>query len=474
MTLSVGQFVQNRYRIEALLGQGGFGAVYRALDLNINYVVALKENLDASPEAERQFAREAALLVRLRHPSLPRVTDTFVVPGQGRYLVMDFVEGQDLQDMLDRYGSLDEARAMAWMSQVLDALAYLHSQNPPIIHRDVKPANIRVTPDGRAVLVDFGIAKLYDPRLLTTSGARAVTPGYSPWEQYGHGGTDARSDVYAAGATLYALLTGQVPPESLALMGGTERAVAPRAINPRLSPNVEAIIQRAMTTQPTGRYQDAGQMRQALAARPQQQPGVQPPAWQANVTLGSSTPARQPPVARPQVAAPAVAHPAPGSVAAGLPVGMEVADLGSRFVAFLVDGVLSTVIATLASIPCWIVAVLLSEEISSDADTFLLLGIAAVGTLAACWYRVHFHAKTGQTPGKRWLHIKVVGEDGKPISRKRALVRVLFFWILPGLASAFTFGLSCLIWIMPLFGAKHLGLHDVVAKTLVVKAQPEP
>ena len=266
MPLAVGQMLQNRYRIEALLGQGGFGAVYRALDLNINFRVAIKENLDASPEAQRQFAREAALMVRLRHPSLPRVTDTFFIPGWGSYLVMDLIEVQTLQDLLDHYGAIDEARAIAWMSQVLDALAYLHTQTPPIIHRDLKPANIVVTPDGRATLVDFGIAKVYDPNLLTTTGARAVTPGYSPWEQYKMTGTDTRSDVYAAGATLYALLTGHVPPESIDLMGGMAQLTPPRAFSPRMSPNVEVAILRAMNTQPSTRYADAGQMLIALSA----------------------------------------------------------------------------------------------------------------------------------------------------------------------------------------------------------------
>lgn len=266
MPLAIGQLLQNRYRIEALLGQGGFGAVYRALDLNINFRVAIKENLDASPEAQRQFAREAALMVRLRHPSLLRVTDNFFIPGWGSYLVMDLIEGQTLQDLLDQRGTVDEGRAVAWLSQVLDALAYLHAQTPPIIHRDLKPANIIITPEGRAILVDFGIAKVYDPNLLTTTGARAVTPGYSPWEQYGQRGTDTRSDVYAAGATLYALLTGQVPPESIDLMGGTAQLRPPRTLNPRLSLQVATAVQRAMAIQPTGRFADAGQFKAARLA----------------------------------------------------------------------------------------------------------------------------------------------------------------------------------------------------------------
>ena len=121
----------------------------------------------------RQFIREAQLLANLSHPNLPRVIDYFVLAGQGQYLVMDYVEGEDLQDMLDRTAQpLPAAQALDWIGQVCDALTYLHRHDPPIIHRDIKPANIRITPHGRAMLVDFGIAKLYDPQARTTVGAR--------------------------------------------------------------------------------------------------------------------------------------------------------------------------------------------------------------------------------------------------------------------------------------------------------------
>jgi serine/threonine-protein kinase len=216
MPLEPGQVLNNRYRIAKLLGQGGFGAVYRAWDLNLERACALKENLEISEEAQRQFKREALILSGLSHPNLPRVIDHFIIPGQGQYLVMDYVEGEDLQEMLESTGRpLPEAQALSWISQVCDALVYLHSQNPPVIHRDIKPANIKITPQGQAMLVDFGIAKMYDAHLQTTLGARAVTAGYSPPEQYGSGMTDPRSDIYALGATLYHLLTGQQPPESI-------------------------------------------------------------------------------------------------------------------------------------------------------------------------------------------------------------------------------------------------------------------
>ena len=247
MTLSPGQTLKDRYRIVTLLGQGGFGAVYRAWDLNLERPRALKENLDTSESAQRQFKREAQLLSDLSHPNLPKVIDHFVLPGQGQYLVMEYVEGEDLQQMLERQGPLAEAQAVDWIGQVCDALIYLHSQNPPVIHRDIKPANIKITPQGKAMLVDFGIAKASAPGQKTTVGARAVTPGYSPPEQYGQGVTDAQSDVYALGATLYALLTGRAPVDSVDLLARNVPPPPPvRQLNPAVSAQVEAAIAGAM------------------------------------------------------------------------------------------------------------------------------------------------------------------------------------------------------------------------------------
>ena len=268
MTLNVGDILANRYRIVKLVGQGGFGAVYRAWDLSLKVPVAVKENLDTGPEAQRQFEHEAQLLAPLRHPNLPRVSDHFFVPDQGQYLVMDFVEGQSLAEVLAaRGGPLNEAEALAWINQVCDALEYLHARNPPIIHRDIKPQNIIITAEGRAVLVDFGISKAYDPLLTTTRGARAVTPGYSPPEQYGMGKTDARSDVYALGATLYTLLTGQTPLESVALITGMETLLPVRQANPGVSTRTEAVIAAAMALSSSQRLGNATALRNALAGR---------------------------------------------------------------------------------------------------------------------------------------------------------------------------------------------------------------
>jgi len=267
MPLQTGQVFNNRYRIVKLLGQGGFGAVYRAWDSNLNKPCALKENLDVSPEAQRQFTREATVLANLSHPNLPRVTDHFILPGQGQYLVMDFVEGDDLASILKQRGPVPPEQAIAWILQVADALSYLHTRQPPVVHRDIKPANIRLTPDGRAMLVDFGLVKIYNAQLRTTMGARAVTPGYAPPEQYGHGSTDARSDLYALGATLYNILTGQDPLESVQRMSGAQMRLV-NQINPRIDPSVGAAIERAMRLDPNQRFQTVAEFKAALFAPP--------------------------------------------------------------------------------------------------------------------------------------------------------------------------------------------------------------
>ena len=263
-----GTVINNRYRIARLLGKGGFGAVYLAWDSQLDKPCAVKENFDPSPEAQRQFEREASILANLEHPNLPTVKDHFSLPGQGEFLVMYFVEGEDLQEKLDHAGGpLPETQVMPWILQVLDALAYLHGLQPPVIHRDIKPANIRITTGGRAMLVDFGIAKLFDPHKQTTLGARAVTPGYSPFEQYGQKSTDVRTDIYALGATLYTLLTGVQPSESIGRVAGAHLP-KPRTLNPAITPNTENAILKAMEIQPTRRFQGAREFKDALQLPP--------------------------------------------------------------------------------------------------------------------------------------------------------------------------------------------------------------
>ncbi len=291
MTLAIGSILDNRYRVVKLVGQGGFGAVYRGWHIELDQPVAIKENIDTGPESQHQFKREARLLAGLRHPNLPRVSDHFIVPGQGQYLIMDFVEGKSLTTLLsERGGPLDEAEVLPWMRQVCDALDYLHTRTPPIIHRDLKSDNIIITSDGRAVLVDFGISKVYDPGKGTTIGAKAVTPGYSPPEQYGRGRTDARSDVYALGATLYTLLTGQTPPDGPDLASGADVLTPPRQVNPAVSAATSAAVVAAMA--PTisqrlgGAAAFAGLLPVAAAPAKVRTPPAAPPAVAPTMPIG--------------------------------------------------------------------------------------------------------------------------------------------------------------------------------------------
>lgn len=252
-----------RYRLERELGRGGFGAVYEALDLNLNRRCALKENLDTSPDAFRQFVREASVLANLSHPNLPRVTDHFTIPNRGQYLVMDFIDGEDLENLIKRTGRISVDQALFWAYQVIDALEYLHEQPQPVLHRDIKPANIRVTLKNKAVLVDFGLVKLYDPRGHTTLGARAVTPGFAPPEQYGTGKTDVRSDIYALGATLYTVITGTEPLESVQRIQGQRQPPA-HILAPEVSPALSQVIDQSMALNPSERFQSVTEFRSAL------------------------------------------------------------------------------------------------------------------------------------------------------------------------------------------------------------------
>ncbi len=264
--LGQGDVLQGRYRIIKVLGCGGMGAVYYAEDLRLNNrPVAVKENFDTSPEAAAQFRVEAELLATLRHPNLPQVFDYFVEPKTGKqYLVMDYIAGEDLEDIVEKRGPLDERGALRIMFQVFDAVDYLHRQNPPVIHRDIKPSNIKVQPDGTAILVDFGIAKRYLPGRETVGAAAAVTPGYSPPEQYGQGITDQRSDIYALGATLYFALTGQVPPEAIERVTHGDKLVPPSRFNPRISPHIEQAILKAMSIRPIDRFASVLEFKRAL------------------------------------------------------------------------------------------------------------------------------------------------------------------------------------------------------------------
>jgi eukaryotic-like serine/threonine-protein kinase len=277
--LAVGTVLRERYRIVELVGQGGMGAVYRADDLRLNgRVCAVKEvlpnvsaGMGVDEQTHAQFYREASTLARLDHPNLPKVSDYFA-EERGEYLVMDFVPGSDLRQLVDEArrhdGFLDEPTVLDWATQLLDALTYLHTQDPPVLHRDIKPSNIKLTPRGVVKLVDFGLVKLLEPddsRTVTVVQGRG-TAAYTPLEQYGGdtGHTDIRADLYGLGATLYHLFTGQAPADAKQRFLKPGSLIPPRDLNPRLSPRTERAILAALAQHPDDRPVDAEALRALL------------------------------------------------------------------------------------------------------------------------------------------------------------------------------------------------------------------
>ena len=264
--------LQNRYRIIRLLGQGGMGAVYEALDERLDTTVALKETFFADERLRKQFEREARLLARMHHPALPRVSDHFA-EGDGQFLVMQFIPGDDLSQMTARkQGPFPPDQVLTWGDQLLDALDYLHTQDPQIIHRDIKPQNLKLTGRGQIILLDFGLAKgqTGGASMVTTSASIfGYTPNYAPLEQIQGLGTDARSDIYALSATLYHLMTAVKPPDALsraaALVNGQPDPLLPaNEINRSIGPEVASVLARAMSQNREQRFPTAAAMRAAF------------------------------------------------------------------------------------------------------------------------------------------------------------------------------------------------------------------
>jgi serine/threonine protein kinase len=265
MTLQPGEIIHNRYRIESIIAQGGMGAVYLARDLSLDIPVAVKENLGGTESYARQFRREGTVLAGLVHPNLPRVTDHFVSESGSQYLVMDFIAGEDLREMIKHLGPLPEDLVIRVGVTICEALTYLHTHQPPILHRDIKPGNIKISPDGEIYLVDFGLVKIVQGSGATTTGAQSLTPGYAPPEQYG-GGTDQRSDIYSLGATLYAALTGKIPEDGISRAMGNSHLTKIIHHRPALNSRLAEIIEKALSIEPEKRFQTAADLQETLIA----------------------------------------------------------------------------------------------------------------------------------------------------------------------------------------------------------------
>jgi eukaryotic-like serine/threonine-protein kinase len=264
MNLVRDTLLNKRYRIVEILGQGGMASVYRAIDENLGVEVAVKENYFTTDEYARQFRLEATILANLRHPNLPRVTDHFVIQDEGQYLVMDYIEGEDLRQRMDRLGVIPEEEVIVIGVAICEALTYLHTRSPKVLHRDIKPGNVKINPQGEIFLVDFGLAKVMVSGQDTSTGARAMTPGFSPPEQYGAARTDHRTDIYSLGATLYAALTDELPEDGMARAMEQTRLTPIRERNPNVSHRLASAIEKALEVRPDVRYQTAEEFRRAL------------------------------------------------------------------------------------------------------------------------------------------------------------------------------------------------------------------
>jgi eukaryotic-like serine/threonine-protein kinase len=244
--------LQGRYKIVEPIGRGGMGAVYKALDMRLRSVVALKQTLLTGEIVRKAFEREAQLLAGLRHPALPKVSDHFTEDA-GQFLVMEYIAGNDLGKLItDRAAPFPVDDVLRWADVLLDALEYLHGHTPPIVHRDIKPQNMKLTDRGEVILLDFGLAKgvvAQATRPATTSSIFGYTPHYAPLEQIQGSGTDPRSDQYALAATLYHLLTATQPPDALTRAAARinedpDPLVSANQLNPQISAPVATVLAR--------------------------------------------------------------------------------------------------------------------------------------------------------------------------------------------------------------------------------------
>ena len=272
--LQSGSIIQNRYKIESLLGQGGWGAVYRASYVSFELgrifgpYCALKEmkpSCDIPVSSEQlleMFEGEAQILVQLKHEHIPRITDYFHEGGR-YYLVMEFIEGKDLADLMKDNGGrpFPEEKVLQWGIEVCQVLDYLHTRKPvPFIFRDLKPANIVLDKNGKITVIDFGITRIFNPS--DPNNFKLGTPGYSPPEQY-RGMEDPRADIYALGVTLYYLLSGRDPAEEKPF---TFQDMPLRTINPLVSRELEDIVMRAVQNDVNRRFQHSSEILELMTS----------------------------------------------------------------------------------------------------------------------------------------------------------------------------------------------------------------
>lgn len=431
------------------------GAVYQAADTRFtNKIWAVKEMSSAAitnplerQESLEAFRREAETLSALAHPNIPRVIDFFSEQGN-QYLVMEFVAGKPLDDVIIHNGGpLPEDRVRDWTKQLANVLDYLHTQHPPIIFKDLKPGNIMLADDDSLKLIDFGIIRFFQPGKSRDTVAFG-TDGYAPPEQYGKGQTDARSDIYALGATLHHLLTNHDPAST------PFRFEPVRKYNPRISPAMENVIMRAIEQNPAQRWQTAREMQQAIGGEVKSLV-ASPSTPSSGIRLPVSSPA---PVVKPQHY-----HPTPIKTYTPVPAGLQFAGFGRRFTAFMIDSFIT------GYIPQFIITLISASVMQVGQDQPDLESIAALFNciLLSGWllfvgmYFVVIPAHSGQTLGKKMLGIKIVNTSGDAPGEGRCLLR----WIGYMVSSLILY----IGFLMPLWTERKQALHDMMASTYVVR-----
>jgi serine/threonine protein kinase len=270
--IKAGEILQGRYRIERQIGAGGMGAVFVATDERFGSTVAIKETLFTDERLLKAFEREARLLNSLRHTALPKVSDHFV-DENGQFIVMEYIAGDDLAEMMEkRDGAFALADVLTWADQLLDALDFLHTQEMPVIHRDIKPQNLKLTPRGQIILLDFGLAKGSVTNAESLTAAKSVfgySRSYASLEQIQGTGTDPRSDLYSLAATLYHLMTGAPPADALTramsvLNGEKDPLIPAHHINREIPAGVSEVLNQAMALNANHRPSSAAAMRELL------------------------------------------------------------------------------------------------------------------------------------------------------------------------------------------------------------------
>ena len=440
--------LSGRYIVLCKVGQGGFGAVYQAADARITGKTwAVKEMSDtaiADPlerqQAVKAFRREAQVLSQLSHPNIPRVTDFFSERGK-QYLVMEFVDGETLEEKLaGQGGALSEAQVLPWAEQLCDVLEYLHSQRPPVIFRDLKPPNVMIDHDDNVKLIDFGIVRFFQPG-KSKDTVRLGTPGYAPPEQHGKGQTDARSDIYALGATLHYLLTGCDP-------GLTPFRFEPvRRLNKTISAQMEGVVMRAVEQDPARRWSSVAKMRQAMLA-PAPAPPPAPLVPRPVSPLPPTSVVPRPPAVR------------TGPALSPLLRGMELAGFGRRSVAFVMDNtLLYLLLGMFSTCPSLLVS---DPSFDENMAVLLVCGAQLICLFLYFWYYVFFQARSGQTLGKMMMGIRVISTDGNSPGKGCYFLHLIGYW-LSGLVLYIGF-------LMPLWDQDKQALHDKIANTYVIRA----